>query len=495
MGVPLLDELLLDNPILVKHVRSRLRKTTLVPALIVTTVLMTLIGWWGYATGGFGQPMVYMWTAGLQVILIVIIGASQVAGSVGGVRESNILDFHRISPLPPLAVTLGFFLGAPILEYILLASTLPLALYCVAQGFPTFGGFVQNTALMIMVAWVFHGLALLSSLMAKKPKANAGGIVVFLFILLFNLWGALRSRFLPGDEDGALPFFGVPIPWLPFLALYLLPALTFLLIASTRKMRSERAHALSKPQAVAFLGAVTLLLLGGFWGHHDLDAPLALIVLYGTVAAALVATVTITPTANDYAKGLRRAERQGHRHLPPWDDLALNRVALGVLCLIVLVGSTLAWNAIAGRPEGAGPEGRISLSIAVGVLVVAYFGLAFQFFALVVPKRPGTMMTLFIFLAWVVPLLAGSIARAAGMSDGMAIALLSLSPPAGLATSAGAVPPGQGDVAQIAALMPAIVFAFLFNNLVTVYRRRVEREVGQVTPPKVEAVADPLAVG
>ncbi len=113
--------------------------------------------------------------------------------------------------------------------------------------------------------------------------------------------------------------------------------------------------------------------------------------------------------ANEYAKGLRRAERQGRKHLPAWDDLALNRVALGVFCLIVLIGSTLAWDAIAGRAEGVGPEGRLTLAIAVGVLVVAYFGLAYQFFALVAPKRPGSVMFLFLFFAWIVPLLAGAI--------------------------------------------------------------------------------------
>lgn len=113
------EDLLLDNPILVKHLRSRLRRSQLVPALMITGILMGLIVWWGVATKGFGLPPVYLMTRTLQAFILVVIGATQVASSVGGVRESNILDFHRISPLPPLAVTLGFFLGAPIREYIL----------------------------------------------------------------------------------------------------------------------------------------------------------------------------------------------------------------------------------------------------------------------------------------------------------------------------------------------------------------------------------------
>ncbi len=118
---------------------------------------------------------------------------------------------------------------------------------------------------MVMVAWFFHGLALLSSLMAKKPKANAGGMLVVLFIVLWNVYGAFYRQLSALGGDTTLPFFGVPLPWLLFAALYLLSSVTFFLIASTRKMRSERAHAFSKPQATAFLLTVTVLLLGGFW--------------------------------------------------------------------------------------------------------------------------------------------------------------------------------------------------------------------------------------
>lgn len=357
--------------------------------------------------------------------------------------------------------------------------------------------FLQDVVLLVMVAWFFHGLSLLSSLMAKKPKANVGGILVVLFILIGNVYGALSVQLSRLEADSTLAFFGAELPWLLFAALYLLSALMFLLIASTRKMRSDLAHALSKIQATACLLTLTVLLLGGLWAYLAINAPLALVVLYILVVASLMMAITITPTAGEYAKGLRRAERQGRKHLSSWNDLALNRVVLGGFCLIVLVGSTVAWNITPGHPRGVDPqgEGRLSLAIAVGVLVVAYFGLAYQFFCLVTPKRPGTMMCLFLFLAWIVPMLAGVITRSAGMNDAVPVALFSLSPIAGLSTSAGATPPDLAQVAQIAALMPAIVFAFLFNNLVVIYRRRVESSLGEAMPPKVEMKADPLMVG
>ncbi len=168
----------------------------------------------------------------------------------------------------------------------------------------------------------------------------------------------------------------------------------------------------------------------------------------------------------------------GDRHLPPWHDLALNRLTVGVLCLIVLVAASVAAQVLE-KPPQFGPidyTHGINLAIAVGVFVTAYFGLAYQFFAFTAPKRAGTMMALFLFFAWVVPLLAAGIAGLSSMSDKVTVSLMSLSPIFGLATSAGILPnPDYLQYAQLSALLPAIGFAFLFNNLVTVYRRRLER--------------------
>ena len=217
-------------------------------------------------------------------------------------------------------------------------------------------------------------------------------------------------------------------------------ALVFLLIASTRKMRSDRAHSLSKPQAVVFLTSVAVLVLGGTWSLSTWEA-LPIAVLYGLVGASLPAMITITPVAGDYARGLRRAERAGQRHLPPWDDLALNRLTVGVLCLIVLIGASVASQVLAPPPQ-FGPidyARGMNLAIAVGVFVTAYFGLAYQFFAFTAPKRPGTIMALFLFFVWVVPLLAAGIAGMSGMSERVYTCLMSLSPVFGLATAAGGV--------------------------------------------------------
>ncbi len=112
-------------------------------------------------------------------------GGAQVATAVGGTRSSGILDFHRVSPLSRDELTLGFFFGAPIREYILLATTLPYALLCVGFGVPSAHGLVQLMIALIAFAWLFHGLALVSARLLAKPRSGSRGtigLVVFIMI-------------------------------------------------------------------------------------------------------------------------------------------------------------------------------------------------------------------------------------------------------------------------------------------------------------------------
>ena len=122
----------LDNPIFVKHVRSRLRVQAVASAIVAVQALCLCIAWAGFQLKGFDNGIAFAWLLFLQVIIIVAIGGAQVATSVGSGRASGILDFHRVSPLSRDALSLGFFFGAPIREYLLLATTLPYS--CALRG-------------------------------------------------------------------------------------------------------------------------------------------------------------------------------------------------------------------------------------------------------------------------------------------------------------------------------------------------------------------------
>jgi hypothetical protein len=413
------------------------------------------------------------------MVILVIMGSAQVGTATSGARASGILDYHRVSPLSAAELTLGFFFGAPVREYVLFATTLPYSAFCLAFGTPSFHGFVQLMILLFAIAWLFHGLALLNGLVSKPKTASRGvvGLVVLLVIFGSNVMFGLTRAARLVDYDLHLSFYGISLPWLAFVIIYIAAVLFFIYLACLRKMTSERIHALSKPQALAAIATLSFLLLGGVWGH-DSDGTLELIALYLLVITPVVLLPMVTPTQAEYTKGLRRAQKQGRSHLPPWDDLALNRVFLLLACAILLVTATVAWT---GRPApttgfAAVMATAFPLAIANGVLVVAYFGLAMQYFLLRFGGRGVMYFGLFLFLTWIIPLVAGTILMMASNyappHNSPAQLIFSASPIAGLGLSTvGSDNESFLKALQGVSITPALLFTFVFNTLLTSARR------------------------
>jgi hypothetical protein len=479
----------LDNPILVKHSRSRLRKMHVLPSVGVVTILALSIVLLGYEYNGLNGGQTFGGLMMLQIVILGFMGASQVASSVNKAKESGILDFHRVSPMPPFSLALGFFFGAPIREYAMFAATLPFSLVCVFMGRPTPLGFFQLMVPLVLAAWLLHAISLLNALAGKGGKSGSRGIVGLVVFLLFGSSWMLPGFISAADAIYESPlgrFYGIETPWLLILAIYLFPPIGFLLVASTRKMASEKAHALSKPQALGCLATGAFLLLGGLWTVES-EFYWTLLVLYSLIVGSIVMIATITPSRDEFAKGIRKAAKEGRKYPAAWSDRGLNRISLFCLCGVVLTASTVAWRTIERAPVWA-PQGVVasySLPIAIGVLVVAYFGLALQFFQLRFGKRGTIFLALFLFAAWLLPLVFGAISAAAtaqrrtpdSPSDVWSVAITSLSPIFGISASSGFVNFDGLTAARAAALFPALIFALLFNNLVTSTRRRIEKEI------------------
>ncbi|WP_435008849.1 hypothetical protein P12x_000098 [Tundrisphaera lichenicola] len=489
----------LDNPLLVKHARSRLRRMQVLPWVAVVMIIALCIVMTGYQYDGLRGGGTFGGLMGLQAIILAIVGAAQVGSSVGKARESGILDFHRASPMAPAAVALGFFFGAPIREYLLFAATLPFSLICVFTGRPSLYGAFQLMVPLVLAAWALHALALFNALAWKSTKSGTRGVVGLVLFLMFGgggMFAGFTNATMIVDESPTMNFFGLELPWLVVLALYILPAMGFLLIASTRKMASERAHPLSKPEAVACLSSLAFLLMGGLWSI-TVEFPWTLATLYALILGAIVMVASITPSHDEFVKGVRRAAREGRKYPSAWEDRGLSRIALFCLCAVVLIAPTVVWRAVEEPSSWVSQRGPVSysLSIAIGVLVVAYFGLALQYFHLRWGKRAGIFMALFLFTAWLIPLLLGSIAAASrtGGPDTMAwpAALFSLSPIVGITLSSGIADYPGHQAAQAAALIPALSFALLFNNLVTSARRRVVKEIHPDPAPEGLAKPEP----
>ena len=152
----------------------------------------------------------------------------------------------------------------------------------------------------------------------------------------------------------------------------------------------------------------------------------------------IFAIMMVTPTQAEYVKGLLACQEAGLTQLAPWDDLSLNWLFLVGACAILLVTGTVIWNAGVNAPMAL-PPGAVSnypLAIALAVLVVAYFGLGMQYFFLRFGSRGPMYFGLFLFLAWLLPLVAGTIFMFASMPrdrSQVGQVIYSLSPIAGIA--------------------------------------------------------------
>ena len=344
-----------DNPIFIKHVRSRLRWQPLATGAVVVVVLSLCIVWAGYENDALWNGHAFEWLVMLQGVVLIIMGASQVSAAVGGARLSGILDFHRVSPLTPAELTLGFFFGAPIREYLLFACTLPFVALFMAFGVPTVHGYIELLLFLVALAWVFHGLALLNSLIMKPGRNTRGAVAVIGILLLFFVYVMRMGRFLPSitlfEDDARLTFFGSSLPWLAVVLFYIGSLLFFIYLAGCRRMGAERIHPFSRPQAIAALAALSFLTLGGVWQTGE-NGVVEVIVLYLLVLAALLLILLVTPTQAEYSKGLWRARKQGRSHLSWWEDLAINQVFVIIACAIVLAAATSVRWALAHPSRG-----------------------------------------------------------------------------------------------------------------------------------------------
>jgi hypothetical protein len=203
-------------------------------------------------------------------------------------------------------------------------------------------------------------------------------------------------------------------------------------------------------------------------------------------------TMMVTPTQADYAKGLFRAQKQGKTRLPWWDDLSFNWVGLALIAGIVLAAGTIAGTVAAGAPNAfaASRQGSFPLALAATVLTVAYFGLAFQYFLLRFAKRGAMYFALFIFIVWLLPIVAGSIQSLASgpmrSNDNVGAPLFALSPAPGIGMVAAIGDDQLATAVQAATITPALLFTFVFNYLLIGARRRVMRTVFLATAKKQE---------
>lgn len=459
----------LENPVLVKCLRSGLR-----PARVITPIGLTIMGavvvMWG---NHMINPNAW-WTSLFllmlaQAIILVLRAPTAVATVTAAAANSGMMDFHRIAPLAPARVAVGFLIGGAALEYALAGVLVPMVL--VAAFLAGANAFDMLLGMFIVAtnALMFQAIAQATTLMSEKPGQYgkgtwiawaayvfsfnipvSGGIALFTATpLLREVLGPMMNMGPPGapllPPNPPPPFFGWPVPLGLQSLLFQGPAFAMALAVSTRKIRAERLPPFSKGMALISLLLVDFWLLGATWslaapgmfGNPPVQAavPAALWpgVVYATVVTGIIMVTAmallglVTPDATELARGQRRAIRTGRRPAP-WDDLAPSIAVMIVMGVTLMLSAGLAWFARHGFAE---PPFALIAVVLAALITLCHFGLALQFIVL---RFGRNLFMMYFVLVWLMPF-AVSIILAAGPQPQGAFAAAAFSPLTSLAVA------------------------------------------------------------
>src|SRR5205823_5777021 len=147
-------------------------------------------------------------------------------------------------------------------------------------------GFITTGLVLLSTTWLFHLVALTAGLLAPRGKTRGTNTALTLFIVFCSLTSSNVAQGIPipglltsgptvmeamgwNNRPGMPTFFGIDLPlWFQSL-IYQWPLIVFLAIPVVRRMRSAEATLYSKRTAVAFLGTISVLNMGGIVGNNN----------------------------------------------------------------------------------------------------------------------------------------------------------------------------------------------------------------------------------
>jgi hypothetical protein len=495
---------LLDNPIIIRQSRVRLKRSSLISWVAMLALLAMGHMWLEFQM----QTQRYDRSAGYVLVgmffFLLVIGSQQTGMLVSSTRSSGMLDFHRLSPQSPSSLYAGFLFGGPLREYVIFAVGSILFLVACAFYGTYLPGAVAILITILVLVLLFHGLSIVSAMLVRVATNNtakgagaAWGVIVSMMFL-----GPMMSGAMAVDRQASDPFsfryFGLNLPWYVVLILLGSVAAAFFAIAGIRRLKDDIRPSLSKKQAIVAYGLGIIAGLGFLTSPSDtFDSTARGVALLFICGFWLILSFLLIPTTAPervaYIGGLRRSLRLGQRRSGPLTDRAVNRVAIAAMAGLLAAGIAIASLFMASSEEDA--FNFPGASSATVVLVLIEFGLAMQYFRLRLGKHAGGAMMFFIFVMWILPIIIGISIFSFGISANIESAgyiAMSFSPFPGVLLGSGIIDEAliDGDSCQLAALVPTLSAVFIFNMLITNLQKRIDK---RIVPDYVEKDADPFA--
>lgn len=489
------------NPAFVRFCRSRLRLRKSIfwylLTLIVTTFIVSIL--YIVRTNSSTPPQDAARSAWIpllviQGLILMVKGTGSVSAGLIQDKIAETLDYQRLTPVTPLRNLVGYLFGLPVLEYAMLALTLPHLAFIAAVGKIPAGTLLAVYTAFFVCAILYHTTAIAAGMVMRRWFVGyLVGILLVLFVNLvlplfisqlglkffqyLSMWPVIGDNVLPlvvspdalARASAANPFFSLADD-VPFFDWTLSPLAFTLMLQGTliatfgtmavRRWQSSGRHSLSKLYALGFVTVFVVVLLGNVWpiithrylpfvlfGNADLDelGPVlttGLPLVYSLITWLLCFTLfsIAIPSRASYVRGVRRALKHGRNAARPWDDDASGLPFVAAVTAVALAGLGVMFReiSVSGFLDDYELYAPWRLPLAFG-LAVLYSGLLLQTLEL----KPTVLVIL---LVWHLPILAAIVLAASAQNATETHAVIaSLSPIAlvilsGLLTSASLAP-------------------------------------------------------
>ncbi|MFM7182778.1 MAG: hypothetical protein ACKO2G_15110 [Verrucomicrobiales bacterium] len=285
------------NPIVVRCWRSRMRARVFVPWAIVTVVLATFLFLTVYnaVENRIGKDSVTAARAAFipilvfQGILLLLTGTGAVTASLLQEEEEGMIEFQRLTPLPPAWKMVGYLFGLPVREYVLFALTLPFTLIGLWMGKLPIESLLKVYAVLFTSALLYHLTGYCAGFVIRARRfgariVQAAVIVLYLALPQLSNFGyivfehltvrpvfreqlslPLRQSFapqLPRDEKTEVAFYGLELPQFVF-SLTIQGALILVFLSMIRRKWIDGGrHAIGKGTALGVLAGTAAVVLG-----------------------------------------------------------------------------------------------------------------------------------------------------------------------------------------------------------------------------------------
>lgn len=282
---------ILDNPILTRELRRRMRGKALMYSIIgyimlmsgVTIMLLLLkVNPLAARAAGDTQALLdlmtdtgrslYIWITAIQALLVLIIAPTITAGMTTGEKERQTFDFLRVTTITPWMYISGCFLSTVFYVGLALICAMPLLGLTFLYGGVGPSDLLKSLGTLFTASLILSAFGLYISSVRDRTRTAQGIVVFVIFAAVFGSligldqirsWLGTASAAATSAAGGSAAFFTENGRWLVGYGIGAFVAMVFLLVATRKLFDPGEVRAFGHAQ----FAVVALLIMGGLWTY------------------------------------------------------------------------------------------------------------------------------------------------------------------------------------------------------------------------------------